>query len=147
METTIARLVGTVETMANDQGLTQLSDVRKKEMDTKDMTRRSSSYYSPYTSNPYDLGPIGQCSSPQLDTCDFPYDYTVPEYMARAVHNYRDALINTKSQLRSLDGSRCAESMMDFMCKKLITPQCISNTTVRYSSNLLSVSSIWNGTS
>ena len=116
--------------------------VNNEEMLTKDSLRaRRSSTYSPFTSDPYDLGPIGQCSSPQLDICNFADDYTVPEYVARTVYNYNNVLNNLERQLRSLDGSGCANKMTDFMCKELISPQCISNTTVRYSSGVQTVSS------
>jgi hypothetical protein len=101
------------------------------------ITRSSS--YSPFMSNPYDLGPVGQCSSPQLDICDFPDNYIVPEYAARYFYYlYNDRYNDLKYQLELLDGSRCAESMANFTCREVIAPRCISETMVRYPSNFLS---------
>lgn len=92
------------------------------------------SSYSPYTSDAYDLGPIGMCSHPQLDICDFPQGYTVPEFVARNIHNYNDALNRVVNVASTLDGSDCSDALTDFMCNQLITPRCVSNTTVRYPS-------------
>jgi hypothetical protein len=98
----------------------------------KDASQRS---YLPYTSDPYDVGPTGLCSRPQLDICNFPDDYTVPEYVARTVVQFNDVLKELDGDVRNLDGSRCAKALTDFMCRELISPQCISDTTVRYPAN------------
>ena len=136
----------TVETFLNgltvklENTVTENSLHGKNVRDITERQRRSGpSSYRPYTGDPYDVGPIGMCSYPQLDVCNFSDSYTVPEYVARTVLNYNDVLKKLKGEIRNLDGSRCAESMMNFMCKELIAPQCISSTTVRYPSNSLSV--------
>jgi hypothetical protein len=74
------------------------------------------------------------CSYPELDICDFPEGYTVPEFVARNIHNYNDALNRVVNVASTLDGSDCSDALTDFMCNQLITPRCVSNTTVRYPS-------------
>ena len=96
--------------------------------------------YSPYSSNPYDGGPIDMCSYPQIDVCDFPAGYTVPEYSARALSRLNDVFTTMKDNLIQLDGPTCATSVMNMMCKYSVIPQCVSNTTVRYPGNLMEVS-------
>ena len=147
VETFVATLAAALQDVAKEQadhrviaerpGLHRV-DSNDKKLDNTGRARRSSSY-GPYTSDPYDVGPIGMCSYPQLDVCDFPDGYTVPEYVARTVFNYNDMLNKLNDQASNVAGSECAESMMDFMCNQLITPRCISNTTVQYPSGTLSV--------
>jgi hypothetical protein len=74
------------------------------------------------------------CSYPDLDICDFPEGYTVPEFIARHVHYDNDALYRTINIAFTSDGSDCSDALTDFMCNQLITPRCVSNTTVRYPS-------------
>ena len=146
VETFVAALAGALQDVAKEQadhrviaerpGLHRV-DSNDKKTDNTGRARRSSSY-SPYTSDPYDMGPIGMCSYPQLDVCDFPDGYTVPEYVARTVFNYNDLLNKLNDEFNEA-GSGCAESMMDFMCNQIVTPRCISNTTVQYPSGTLSV--------
>lgn len=133
-------LTATLQTLdtkeAHDRDVGHLHHMNDK-VDNRKRTRRLSSH-TPYTEDPYDLGPIGMCSYPQLDVCNFPEGYTVPEYTARAVNNYNDILNELKDSIGKVDGSTCLESMMDFMCNNLVTPRCISNTTVLYPSDTLS---------
>ena len=98
------------------------------------------SEYSPYSSNPYDLGPINQCSYPQLDVCNFESGYVVPEYVARSLQQQNSLLNNLHQQLSSVLSSSCVSSWMNFLCKATIGPRCISNTTVRYQINNYDVS-------
>ncbi|XP_062522816.1 uncharacterized protein LOC134197497 isoform X2 [Corticium candelabrum] len=93
------------------------------------------SEYSPYSSNPYDLGPINQCSYPQLHACNFESGYTVPEYAARVFRPANSILNDLHEKISSGLSSRCTKSWMNFMCKALVGPRCISNTTVRYQTN------------
>ena len=98
------------------------------------------SEYSPYSSNPYDLRPINQCSYPQLHACNFESGYTVPEYVARALQQYNSLLNEMHETISSVMSSGCTKTWMNFMCKATIGPQCISNTTVRYQTNNYDVS-------
>ena len=94
--------------------------------------------YSPYTSNPYDAGPIDMCSYPELDACDFPAGYTVPEYAAREVSDFNDLFNTIDKNIRSVDTSACANSVLQLICRHSV-PRCISNTTVKYPGNFMTV--------
>ncbi|XP_062522822.1 uncharacterized protein LOC134197503 [Corticium candelabrum] len=109
------------------------------DLDQHARTMRSSEY-SPYSSNPYDLGLINQCSYPQLHACNFESGYTVPEYVARALQQYNGLLNEMHETISSVLSSGCTKSWMNFMCKATVGPRCISNTTVRYQTNNYDVS-------
>ena len=96
--------------------------------------------YSPYTSNPYDAGPIDMCSYPQVDVCNFPDGYTVPEYVARDATRFEDIFKNLNELLREEESWTCAKSMMNLACNHAVAPRCVSNTTVRYLGNFMEVS-------
>ncbi|XP_062501754.1 uncharacterized protein LOC134178862 [Corticium candelabrum] len=93
--------------------------------------------YSPYTSNPYDAGPIDMCSYPQVDVCNFPDGYTVPEYVARDATRFEDIFKNLNELLREEESWTCAKSMMNLACNHAVAPRCVSNTTVRYLGNFM----------
>ena len=94
--------------------------------------------YNPYTSNSYDAGPIDMCSYPELDACDFPAGYTVPEYAAREVSNYNDLFNTLGKTIRGFDTSACANSVLQLICKHSV-PRCISTSTVEYPGNFMEV--------
>ena len=98
------------------------------------------SEYSPYSSNPYDLGPINQCSYPQLHACNFESGYTVTEYAARVFRPANSILNEMSEKISSVLSSGCTKTWMNFMCKALVGPRCISNTAVRYQTNNYDVS-------
>ena len=98
------------------------------------------SEYSPYSSNPYDLGSSNQCSYPQLHVCNFESGYTVPEYVARVLQQYNSLLNEMHETISSVLSSGCTKTWMNFLCKATVGPRCISNTTVRYQTNNYDVS-------
>ena len=98
------------------------------------------SEYSPYLSNPFDVGPINQCSYPELDVCNFESGYTVPEYVARTLQRYNSLFSDLRNRISSVLSSRCTNSWMNFLCRATVGPQCISSTTVRYQTNNYDVS-------
>ena len=96
--------------------------------------------YSPYSSNPYDAGPIDMCSYPQIDVCNLPAGYTVSEYSARGASSLNDVFTTAKNNLLQLDSPTCATSVLNVRCRHSVVPQCVSNTTVRYPGNFMEVS-------
>ena len=132
---TIRSMAVAIERAIDKKADSKLSSDR----DVQDILRfRRSGDYSPYTSNPYDAGPIDMCSYPELDVCNFPAGYTVPEYSARAASSYNDVLNTLNKAIRKVDSSACAKSFLGLLCDHSM-PRCISNTTVRFKGNFMEV--------
>lgn len=135
----LARAVGQLESLLNTHNLHKRSAEygHREDVNKEDGSgQRSSSFrvWMPYTRHHYDMGPISQCSCPQLDACSFPHGFTVPEYIARSVSYSNDMLNLLKIQYSMADSDRCADAIVDFLCKQYVAPQCV-NTTVRYPSD------------
>lgn len=111
-------------------------DAREKNIVHEERTRRSTTY-QPYTDNPYDLGPLNQCSTPVIPRCSFSSDVTIPEYEARRIRylfDFLDPLFDQINQLPNFD-SRCVNSLLtNVLCDIAATPRCIGNDRVRYES-------------
>ena len=105
---------------------------------------KRSTTYQPYTANPYDLGPLNQCSTPKVSQCGYSSDVTVPEFMARRLpyfFNSLDSIIS--AQLEQVPGidSGCLHGVANsLLCSVVATPRCIGNNMVNYRSFSVTVS-------
>ena len=93
--------------------------------------------YQPYTADPYDLGPLNQCSTPKVSQCSYSSDVTVPEYQARRIPDIFDYLYSIVAdhlkQTPGLSDSQCLRDMISsFICDVLANPRCIGNDLVSY---------------
>ena len=76
---TLLRISTALESVGHQEADSKLSSKQVFILETgHGVNTKRSDDYSPYTSNPYDAGPIDMCSYPQVDVCDFPSGYTVP---------------------------------------------------------------------
>ena len=107
---------------------------------------KRSTTYQPYTDNPYDLGPLNQCTTPKVSQCSYSSDVTIPEYQARRI-NYAFDAVNSfiSDQFKQALGpdSQCFPSFSDLvsnlMCVIVATPRCVGDDTVNYQSLSVSV--------
>ena len=104
----------------------------------KERMRRSTTY-QPYTDDPYDLGPLNQCSTPKVSHCSYSTDVTVPEYQARLMpylFDYYESLTSAYvEQLRipAIVDSRCInDAINSLVCNVIATPRCIANGSVKF---------------
>lgn len=102
---------------------------------------KRSTTYQPYTDNPYDLGPLNQCSSPKVSQCSFSPDVTIPEYQARRIRytfDILDPIMNdrfTQGLIVTGGEAQCYHDIVNSMtCLTVATPRCIGNDMVRYES-------------
>eukprot|EP00118_Oscarella_pearsei_P025054 m.307393 g.307393 ORF g.307393 m.307393 type:complete len:363 (+) comp42227_c0_seq1:35-1123(+) len=98
------------------------------------MARRSADQdpVSPDYSTNYSVGALGKCSRPAIPHCSFPSSVTIPEYYARLYPKMLGPSMNTiYNNLHSNLGG-CMSSILDFLCKFVAVPRCISATTVKY---------------
>ena len=130
---------GGIESMVNLTG-PQLErafhqvDTRVMHIAHEERVRRSTTY-QPYTDNPYDLGPLNQCSTPSIPRCSFSSDVTIPEYEARRIRyifDFLDPLFDQIEEIPNFD-SGCLNGLLNgVICAIAATPRCIGNDMVNY---------------
>lgn len=116
----------------------QLVETRVIQM--RERIRRATTY-EPYTTNPYNLGALSQCSRPSVGRCIFSSDVMVPEYTARLLRSLASSfntlldLLDAQSNVLALTSSECLSAIKTYICDAVATPRCIGNDMVSFAAS------------
>jgi hypothetical protein len=125
-----------VEVTTNLTGQQYETILEPRVMHTEKRLKRDTTY-QPYTANPYDLGPLNECSTPKLSQCSYSSDVTIPEYMARrlpSLFKSLQSLLNEQfQQLPANADKRCVnDAVIALICGVVANPRCTGNNVVSY---------------